>query len=184
MKHISPFFFGAVLLICIQPIAGANELRLGLSNHDVRGIEGGLTVQGQFVLGDLPQTRKKVKFRPFVAFSANSAGNLITGGGGIQANIFVSEKWFLEFQGGIIGHNGQLEPPSLEFPQGRRFDRTRRLFYGCPALFHLSPAVGRRIGNRAHLSLYYIHSSHGGILCGSDVNDGIDNIGARVGFSF
>jgi len=73
-KHISPFFFGAVLLICIQPTAGANELRLGLSNHDVRGIEGGLTVQGQFVLGDLPQTRKKVKFRPFVAFSANSAG--------------------------------------------------------------------------------------------------------------
>ncbi len=184
MGRVSVLALVGLLLTSISTEASASELRLGLSNHDVRGLEGGVTVQGQFVLGEMPEKPGKVKFRPFVTFSANSSGNLLRGGGGVQLNVPVSKKWFLELQTGIVAHDGQLQPVSPEFPEGRRLREDRRLFYGCPALFHLSPAVGRRIGKRAHLSVYYIHASHGGILCSTDINDGIDNVGARIGFEF
>ena len=184
VKRLEIIFLSMILLAFQHTAANASEVRLGLSNHDTRGVEGGVTVQGQFVLGDLPEFPKKLNFRPFLTFSANSDGNLIQGGGGLQVNYLISKNWFLEFQGGIIGHNGQLLPPSAEFPFGRRLDPDRRLLFGCPALFHLSPSVGRRISKRAHLSLYYVHISHGRILCSTNINEGLDSFGGRVGFQF
>jgi hypothetical protein len=51
-------------------------------------------------------------------------------------------------------------------------------------LFHLSPAIGRRVSERANVAFYWEHLSHGQMICDDEKNEGLDNFGIRVGFEF
>jgi lipid A 3-O-deacylase len=168
-----------VLVSTVLGVANAGELRLGIADHDARDIEDGINVQPQFVF-DSVGPLARYDLRPYLHSSWNSDGKLLVGGGGILKQWTGRNDWFFEAAVGIVVHDGRIDLP----PRDRPGERSRVLrndnVYGCRALFHLSPAIGRRLDERWIVAAYYEHMSHGQILC-SGVNPGLDNFGVRLG---
>lgn len=85
------------------------------------------------------------------------------------------------FVAGMVGgaiHNGETDPfdPAVDFG---RINNT--LFLGCRAIFRLSADVGYDISERISASVHWSHISNAG-LC--DENEGLDNLGLRIGYHF
>lgn len=78
---------------------------------------------------------------------------------------------------GIAVHDGMLTPTHPLPPDGHD---SKAL--GSRALFHVPIEIGVAVGPRLRLSAYFEHVSNGWI--GTNVNEGLDNIGARVGYRF
>lgn len=78
---------------------------------------------------------------------------------------------------GFAVHDGALEPNGF-VPPGGHCDKA----LGSRVLFHVPIEIGVTVAERLRLSAYFEHVSNGWL--GTDVNEGMDNIGARVGYKF
>ena len=76
---------------------------------------------------------------------------------------------------GIAIHDGALAP---ELPQGGH--RPKAL--GSRALFHVPIEIGVTYAEKLRVSAYFEHVSNGWL--GTDINEGMDNIGMRIGYKF
>jgi lipid A 3-O-deacylase len=72
------------------------------------------------------------------------------------------------FKLGAMVHNGEVSPGG--FPDRKEL--------GCRVLFHTGGGLGYRLENDVLLQFYMDHSSNGRIC---DTNEGLDNVGLRVG---
>ena len=87
-------------------------------------------------------------------------------------------RWFVAPGVGLTLHNGETDTydPILD---AARVDET--VFYGCRVLFRISGDVGYRLTETLSASFHWNHISNAG-LCAN--NEGLDQIGLRLGVSF
>ena len=182
MLKKSAALIGAILMGVAPAIAG--EVRLGVAKHDISDREGGFDIQAEYVFGkNVNETSRWWGIRPYLVAVTNTDGHINFGGAGLQPEIAISDNWFAEFQVGVVGHDGRIDLPPPDMPIERQHVLDTERTYGCEALFHLSPAVGKRFGERTSVAFYWEHLSHGQIFC-SGKNEGLDNFGVRVGWQF
>lgn len=97
---------------------------------------------------------------------------------GLEWKANISRRFFVAGSVGGAVHNGETDTfdPAVDLP---RLDET--LFLGCPVLFRLAADVGVEITEKIAASITWSHISNAG-LC--DDNEGLDNLGVRVGYKF
>ena len=177
------------ILYCPAHAQFISELRVGVEKHDIeltdgrRGVEDGANFQVELLFEDPEFFKYLLSPRPYAHANINSAGDTFFAGGGLS---WQSPEWrdryYTEFQLGIIYHDGFVDLPEATDP---RFNDlvNERIFFGSRFQFHLVGAVGIRITERIDWQAYYQHVSHGQIL-GNGRNPGLDTVGMRVGYRF
>jgi hypothetical protein len=83
----------------------------------------------------------------------------------------ITPNWFIEPSFGGAIHSGRLEAP----------DSSGRLSLGCRELFRPGLSSGYRLNERWTVVVAWEHISNAN-LCGR--NAGLNNLGAKIGFSF
>ncbi|MDB5409836.1 MAG: lipid 3-O-deacylase [Rhodospirillales bacterium] len=78
---------------------------------------------------------------------------------------------------GFAVHDGAFDRTRF-VPPGGHDDKA----LGSRVLFHVPLEVGVTVAERVRLSAYFEHVSNGWL--GTDVNEGMDNVGARIGYKF
>lgn len=164
---------------------GVDEIRGGLFFHSVDHAP-----PGSF-LGFLDTTRLhdanvELLFTPFDLGDFNWIGQIrphvgaTVNFGGLESQVYAGLSWtwhvfdgpvFIEGTFGGALHNGAAT--GVAYP-------ARNL--GCAALFRESASIGFDITEQASIMATVEHSSHAG-LCGPQ-NEGITNLGVRVGWTF
>ncbi|MFN4023310.1 MAG: acyloxyacyl hydrolase [Hyphomonas sp.] len=167
-----------------------DEVRLGVVQHNVCVLdcdnadkEGGPNINGEIVFGSPDILRLVWSPRPYVMASYNTAGDTSFGGFGLHWNWDFADGWSLEPGVGYVIHDGELTFP---FPQGDpRNDpvSASKVFFGSRDLFRTSLSLNRDLAGPWGVQLMYEHLSHGQIL-GNGRNQGLDNIGIRLSYSF
>lgn len=97
---------------------------------------------------------------------------------GLEWRVDVTPRWFVAAGAGVAVHNGETDRFDPVADAGR-VDHT--VFLGCRALFRLAGDVGYRLTGRVSASFHWNHISNAG-LCRE--NEGLDQMGARLGLSF
>jgi hypothetical protein len=88
--------------------------------------------------------------------------------------------FYASLQFGIGETDGVDSPPAG--PAGD-YDRRRRLLLGSRALFREAAGLDWHVSNHWAIGLQYVHASNGNIL-GHHYNEGINNVGMRLGYRF
>lgn len=97
---------------------------------------------------------------------------------GFEWKTYFAERFFAAGMVGGAVHNGETDPFDPIADAGR-INNTQ--FLGCRALFRLGADIGYDFSDRISGSLHWSHISNAG-LC--DENEGLDNLGARIGYRF
>ncbi len=121
--------------------------------------------------------------KPYVMASLNTQGDTSFGGAGLHWSFPFAGSWAFEPSFGYVIHDGELESP---FPQGDpRSDAfaEEHVFLGSRDLFRTTFGLHHEINDTWGVELLYEHLSHGQVL-GNGRNQGLDNIGVRVSYSF
>jgi hypothetical protein len=157
------------------------ELRGGIYGHGVPftgpGIEvGSADVNVEFLTPRpnlWPETRlSKLLPRLQVGGTINTAGKTsLVYAGAAWTFDFGGSPWFVEPNLGLAAHNGESSAPP----------GAQRLSLGCSPLFHTGLSGGYRISRRWAVMATWEHASNAN-LCAR--NDGLNNVGARLSFSF
>lgn len=123
--------------------------------------------------------------RPSVVASLNTQGETSFAGIGLDWTFPVSDSITIDPYLGYVIHNGDpLENPYAPADSVRRAKfNAEELALGSRDLFRLGVAVGYRHSETWTSYLVYEHLSHGHILGGSK-NQGLDNVGIRLGRTF
>ncbi len=154
--------------------AGINEVRGGFYAHDMAGPaheDDGLDINGE-VLFDSPAFLSWAYApRPRLGATINTNSDTSFAYLDLGWTIDFTEALFVDLSVGGAVHNGELDGPSAAGENS----------YGCRANFHESISLGYRVSPAWSVMLTAEHISNAG-LC--DPNDGLTNVGARVGYSF
>lgn len=179
------------LLACAAAIAAASftlpaeagpleSLNLGVLAHDVGPISSGredgaaVNVEAQF---RSPRALMPLLYpRPMI-------GGTLALDGAATSEVYAGLAWrqdlgkriFVSASAAVAVHDGDTE-----YEPGEPLD-SDFAYLGCRALFRFSGEIGVMATERTSLSAYYSHASNAG-LC--DENEGLDNLGARVGYRF
>ena len=110
-----------------------------------------------------------------IAFDSDATSQVYAG---VEWKFDVTPRWFVAAGVGSAIHNGEADrfDPVAD---AARVDST--VFYGCRVLFRLAGDVGYRLTDRVSASFHWNHISNAG-LCRD--NEGLDQIGGRLGLSF
>lgn len=171
--------------IAIDP-ANMFEARFGVFAHGVGSVEEGtVDLNGSIVTPRIiPGVTGVFAFLiPRVHFggAANLGNRTSFGYTGFVWTIPVWDRWFVEAYVGPAVHNGSLSAT------------TRLAGLGCPVLFHSGASIGYRFSERWSVMATFEHLSNGkslfGVNCGTNQavvgsNQGLNNYGVRVGYSF
>ena len=167
-----------------------SEIRLGVMAENVCVLdcdnankEPGPAINGD-ILFNSPNFLKIIwSPKPYVMGSANLQGDTSFGGVGLHWSFPIAKKWAFEPSFGYVIHDGVLESP---YPQGDpRGDAytEEHVLLGSRDLFRTTFGIHREINDTWGVELMYEHLSHGQVL-GNGRNQGLDNIGLRVSYSF
>jgi lipid A 3-O-deacylase len=182
--------FGATVMMAPAAHAGVNEVHVGVMQHNICVIncknadkEDGPNVEFQ-VSFDSPEFLDwALSPQPYVVASVNTAGDTSFGGFGLEWRWDVSEHWAVEPGVGYVVHNGEIENPHPSgSPEAAAF-AAEHVQFGSRDLFRTSLGVTYDFDGPWEAEVLYEHLSHGQIL-GSGRNQGIDNIGIRIGYQF
>lgn len=165
----------ALLALSASPaLAGVDELRLGLSAHDIsflgHGKEDGVDGVAE-VLFESPSLLEPIWApRPHVGLAVNTAGDTSQLYAGLTWSFEPVQHLFVEFSLGGAVHDGKLSGDELERKQ-----------LGSRALFRESLAIGWRINERHSLMVVFDHESNARL---AEYNEGLNNLGVRWGYRF
>ena len=170
--------------------AGVKEVHVGVLAHNIQIIDGknankedGPVVEAQLNFDSPHFLHWAGKPQPYVVASVNVAGDTSFGGAGLEWQVLLAQKWRLNAGIGYVIHDGELRDP---YPSGSaqsaQFAEDHVLL-GSRDLFRLSLGLSREFSEHWSGQLFYSHLSHGQIL-GHGRNQGMDQAGVRVGYSF
>ncbi len=174
-----------------EPSKSKHEFRLGVLAHDVAlvtsgsgGVEDGPNLAIEGLLASPGFFKWIGSPRPYANFSWNLGGDTNFGGVGLA---WQTPAWrnrvFGEFGLGVNWHDGVVDlPEQRDDPVRLRLNDTRVLL-GSREVFRTTLAAGYRVTDDWDVTIVYEHLSHGQIL-GTDRNQGLDNIGVRLGRRF
>ena len=185
--RIFAIFFATVMWVlgAASPAAagGVDEVRVGAFAQSVGGYspdkEQGVGVNLEALFSSPGFLRRVGAPRPHV-------GVMIATDPDATSQVYAGLEWKAELfrrffvAGGVGGsvHNGETDPfdPAVDLP---RLNNT--MFLGCRVLVRLSADIGYRVSERVSASVNWNHISNAD-LC--DENEGLDNVGMRVGYQF
>jgi lipid A 3-O-deacylase len=186
--------FTALLFLLTGPIAQAkvSEVRGALYAHNVEtnvsknaGKEDGPDVQAE-ILWDSPRWLGfAASPRPSAVISINTQGETSFAGVGLDWSFPIGERFSVDpYLGYVIHTSDPLENPYAPSDSVRRAKfNAEELALGSRDLFRLGFAVSYRHNEKWTSSVVYEHLSHGHMLGGSK-NQGLDNVGIRLGRTF
>ena len=169
-----------------------SEVRGALMAHNIEtnvsknaGKEDGPDVQVEVLWNSPDWLKFAFSPRPGVVASLNTQGETSFAGVGLDWTFPVSKNITIDPYLGYVIHNGDpLDNPYAPADSARRAKfNAEELALGSRDLFRLGFAVGYRHSETWTSYLVYEHLSHGHILGGSK-NQGIDNVGIRLGRTF
>lgn len=121
--------------------------------------------------------------KPYVMGSLNTQGDTSFGGVGLHWSFPFTENWSFEPSVGYVIHDGELASPWPQGdPRGDAFTEDHVLL-GSRDLFRTTLGVHYDFNETWGAELMYEHLSHGQIL-GDGRNQGLDNIGVRLSYTF
>ncbi len=183
-------FVVAFTLFGYSASAQVEEVRIGVMDHDVNvtgngagGKEGGFNVTAEIVFASPEFLQKLWSPRPYVNLSLNTEGMTSFGGAGLAWQGNMGERFFGEFDFGLVYHDGitTLSPDPGD-PERIRLDATR-VILGSRLLFRSVASIGVHVNDDWDAALVFEHLSHGQILA-QGRNEGLDNIGIRFSRKF
>ena len=163
-------------LLALSSGARAQEIFGGVFQHDVGWSGGGRIESGaDFQLGYrfgpiLPWLGGP---RPHVMAFVNSSGGADFASAGISWKL--GSRFYLRPSFGIAVHDGDVHLTST-------FLQRHRIPFGSPILFAPEISAGISLTRRVSIEATWMHFSHAWLF--SNVNPGLDDVGARVTVSF
>lgn len=182
--------FGAAMVLAPAAQAGVDEVHAGVLQHNIcvtdcknADKEDGPNVEFQVSFDSPGWLDWAASPQPFLIASINTAGETSYGGFGLEWRWDFAEKWALEPSVGYIVHNGETNNPFANgTPEAAAFAEEHVLL-GSEDLFRTSLAVTYDLAGPWEAQVIFEHLSHGQIL-GDGRNQGLDNIGVRLGYQF
>lgn len=165
----------ALLALFASPaLAGVDEIRLGLSDHDIsflgHGKEDGVDGVAE-LLFESPDLLEAIwSPRPHVGVAVNSAGDTSQLYAGLSWTFEPVQHLMFEFSLGGAVHDGHL---SSSDPNEKQL--------GSRVLFRESISLGYRIDERNTVMVTFDHESNANL---ADHNAGLNNLGLRWGYRF
>jgi lipid A 3-O-deacylase len=157
-----------------------SELRVGVFAHDqaplVDNVESGADLNIELLFKSPRFLRGIGGPRPDIGVTLASEGTSLAYAGLTWEHDFRS-RWFLTGSLGLAVHDGD---PLREEDQTLEEIETKKAL-GCRATAHVTAGAGYRFSPRWNVALHYEHLSNA-TLC--DSNEGLENIGVRVGRRF
>lgn len=174
---------------CGHAEAQVTQVKLGLAAHNTpvwgdrrAEDEGGVNFSAQLNFQPIAALSFIGAPRPYLFASLNSDGNTNFGGGGLAWRVPLAGAWAIEPGLGYVVHDGATENPFASAdPRAPAYSR-ENLLLGSQDLWQTSLALSRTLGEKWSAELYWEHLSHGQIL-GDGRNQGLDNVGLRVGYA-
>ena len=175
--RISWLVFLFSLLLPVSEVTATewiSEIRGGLLKHDTGPFgnteEGGVDLNGE-VLFRSPEFLHWVWApRPHLGMNLNTSGDTSQAYLGFSWSVPISGKFWFGFSLGAAVHNGRLDT-----------DDTDRKSLGSRVLFRESLELGYNVTDQLSVSVMLDHSSNAGL---ADRNEGLDNVGLRLGYRF
>ncbi len=160
--------------LCAAAPAHAAELFGGIYKHAVHspfslegGREQGVDLQLGFRGGRL---FPGLGLQPYAFGAFNTAGDTSYAAAGLSCRF--GKTMFVRPGLGLAIHDGSAG----------KFDDPNTIALGSRILFEPELGVGYQLNDRTSLEAHWVHLSHATLFSGQ--NPGIDNVGARVNFSF
>lgn len=171
--HALVVSFALVVCVPSSASAGVNEVRGGLYAHDLAGPaheDDAVDFNGEILFDSPDFLSWAFAPRPRLGATVNTRGDTSLAYLDLGWTIDFTEALFLDFSVGGAVHDGELDSSA-------RGENN----YGCRANFHESISLGYRVSPAWSVMISAEHMSNAW-LC--DPNDGITNVGARIGYSF
>lgn len=151
-----------------------SELRGGVYAHDIDfwsfHRESGVDINGE-VLFVSPEIFENIwEPRPHVGATINTSGNTSHVYTGLTWEFDIPADFFIDANLGLSLHNGYLDT-----------DKGNRKSLGSSVLLRVGGAVGYNLTEKWNISLQYEHMSNAYL---ADPNEGMDNLGLRLGYRF
>jgi lipid A 3-O-deacylase len=192
-RHYIAAAIGGLIALVAAPVeAKVSEARFGLFAHNVEtnvsknaGKEDGVDIQVE-VLFDSPNLLRFAGApRPSLVASLNSQGETSFAGASLDWSFPIGTKFSIDPYLGYIFHTGDpLNNPYAPADSVRRAQfNAEELALGSRDLFRLGFAVSYAPSETWTTAIVYEHLSHGHIL-GGEKNQGLDNVGFRLGRKF
>lgn len=151
-----------------------SEVRGGVYAHDVDfwsfDREDGTDVNAELLFVSPDWLEPVWSPRPHLGVTANTAGNTSHAYAGLTWEYDLFGPVFVDGSLGLSAHNGRLDT-----------DDSDRKSLGSPVLFRIGAAVGYRLTEKVNVSLQFEHMSNAYL---ANENEGMDNVGFRLGYRF
>ena len=151
-----------------------SEIRGGVYAHDVDFVsfnrEDGADVNAELLFVSPDWLDAIWSPRPHMGVTVNTAGDTSHAYTGLTWEYDFLGPFFVDGSLGLSAHNGHLDTD----------DRDRKSL-GSRVLFRLGAAVGYRLTEKVNVSLQFEHMSNAYL---ANENEGMDNVGLRLGFRF
>lgn len=192
LVHVGAAIVIAAAMFATPALAGRwlSEARLGVALHsiDLNGgdpaAEDGADISVEALFVSPRPLRHILAPRPYVGASFNTAGDTDFFGFGLSwEQHFARRRFFVEGDFGLAWHNGEIDLPPEDDPLYDEIAANNILF-GARTLFRLSLGIGARLAPRWRAQAFYEHLSNGRVFGDTDRNQGLDNIGLRLGYRF
>lgn len=179
MKHLV-FALALVvgMLIAISPVWAEDsilsEVRGGVYAHDIDfwsfNREDGADINAELLFVSPDCLDILWAPRPHVGLTVNTDGNTSHAYTGLTWGYDIIGDFFVDGSLGLSVHNGHLDT-----------DNHNRKSLGSPVLFRVGAAVGYNLTEKVNLSLQFEHMSNAYL---ANENEGMDNVGLRLGYRF
>jgi lipid A 3-O-deacylase len=182
--------FGAALMAAPGADAGVDEIHVGVMQHNIC-----VTNCKNADKEDGPNVALQVSFdspefldwafspQPYIMASLNTSGETSYAGVGLEWRWQFAEHRAIEPGVGYVVHDGETNNPYANgTPEAADFAEEHVLL-GSRDLFRTSLALTYDPAGPWEVGLIFEHLSHGQIL-GSGRNQGLDELGLRVGYQF
>ncbi|MFC7291636.1 hypothetical protein [Hirschia litorea] len=166
-----------------------DSVRLGVMDHNVKVLtpknankEDGFNLSADVRFSKWNLSSETWSPHPYLMASVNSEDRTSYIAVGLEWDFEFLEGWHFQPSFGYALHSGKLESQGATAQERAVFD-SKHLLLGSRDLFRTSFAITKDINETWALQLIYDHLSHGQIL-GNGRNQGLDDVGVRVAYSF
>ncbi len=181
---------GAALMLAPSARADVTEAHVGVMAHNIcvtncknADKEDGPNIEMQLSFDSPSFLSWAFSPEPYVMASVSTSGDTSFGGFGVEWRWDFAEGWAFEPGVGYVVHDGELENPHAPGTPAAAAFAEEHVQLGSRDLFRTSLALTRDLPGPWEVQVQFEHLSHGQIL-GSGRNQGIDELGIRLGYRF
>ena len=166
------------------------EARIGVMDHNIciancknADKEDGPNVNAELVFKSPDFLSWAFEPRPYAMVSINTAGNTNFGGVGLEWDFHITDSFSIQPGLGYVIHDGEVSNPYANGTPEAAVFAEEHLLLGSEDLFRTSVGLHWQFTEKWGGEFLYEHLSHGQIL-GNGRNQGVDNIGLRLSYTF